>query len=447
MSWEHEMKSYLHEIDRYLGKIDKPVKKSILKEIEDHLLAKVEDTKSELQTKRLSPHQFRQLLIAFGDPKEIAREYRRTVSAKDNQKHPGSVKPWMPFIICLVVIVLLLAIIWSPDSGDDDQDEEIDLSMPEGPWFQSVEWGPQHEWAIAVSESDGLFTYDGDILRNLTGYPEGKYTGITWHPTELMFVITGSSGTIMISNTTGEYDVSIPITDGFQEIDFNPSGEYALAVGNDGHMATINETNVSYRYLPDNITDTSFYDLDWDSNSGSALLVGYTSNNFLSGSIIEFVPGENETLNGTFFEISLPTDMSTCFGIKWIEEWNQFILLCNGGQIYSIDENRTVTRIDNTHTGLAPLFDAVYLPNEEKVLIVGGNAGYDSSQRTYRLDWSSRYVLTYDGENLQLIDSDLGPHIQVCEWNPIHEHAVMLGAFGSSWIYQNGTVFDIEIGI
>lgn len=447
MSWEYELKAYLREIDRHLGHVDKQTKRSIRREVEEHLRQKVKDTMDEMNTRDLTTHQFRRILIAFGDPEEISKQYLEAVPSSSLKKGERErKKPWSVLFSITLAIGLIVFMIWMPadDDGNDGKKDD-DPVMPDGPWFQGIDWSDHWGGAVAVSWSDGVFVYNGSSMFKWDNYPEGSYTGVSWHPNESKYVVTGADGTIRLSNSTGEHDLSIPVFDDFQEVEYHPSGEYALAVGARGLMAVINETNVSHGYIPDDLTSTDFYDTAWDPVNGSAIMVGYEREDFMKGSIIEYIPAGNDTINGTFFELDLPADISTCFGIEWIEEWSVFVVVCNSGQIYTIDENRTIVRINNTLTGQQPLLDVCYVSTEDSILIVGGNSGWNSYLQEYQRKFSRKVVLRYDGENLTLIEDDIGPHLQLCEWSPVDEHVIMLGSFGSSWTYKDGIITDLDI--
>lgn len=75
-----EVEKYLKKIERELSEIDPKLKESIVQEIKEHLEDKIEDIKKSSKVSELSPRRIKTILKDFGEPEEIASDYKRQLS-------------------------------------------------------------------------------------------------------------------------------------------------------------------------------------------------------------------------------------------------------------------------------------------------------------------------------------------------------------------------------
>ncbi len=386
------------------------------------------------------------------------------------EQHPrrdkSSKRKILTGIVALTIIVsFVLAVIVIPNDSNDFIDESED--MPKLPWLQALEWNPNGDYGLLVGEGNCIVKWDGitgkdtpvgvsyfqagpvvpgfsSKLLNMTN--DTNYYDITWHPSGDYALICGSNGTILKYDGTNLTDLSLELDDDFQAIKFLPNGQYAIAVGTNGLIGKIEAGLVNYSYVPDSIIkDVSFYDLDWDGIGKNALMVGYDPNNFIRGIMIKFTPDENDTLNASYSVISSSLSPTTCFSSLWTEKWNCFIVTCGDGEIWKVREDWAISKLNNPYSDSDPIIDSMWLPNEEKVLLVGGLSGWNSIEGEYKLDQSSKIVLKLDVDNISLIHEDKGPNFLSCGWNPTNDTAVLIGSFGIVYEYSNDTVTELSI--
>ena len=80
MNDREEIGRYLNEIRRELGDVDPKLRASIVKEIEGHLREKLEEAGRGDGGGKPGKSSIREILTDFGEPGEIADEYRRQLS-------------------------------------------------------------------------------------------------------------------------------------------------------------------------------------------------------------------------------------------------------------------------------------------------------------------------------------------------------------------------------
>jgi hypothetical protein len=122
------IKNYLKSIEKELIDIDEKTKKSIIQEISEHLDEKIEDVKKSRKVSELSPKRLRKILEEFGEPQEIAREYRRQLSEEQipvsGTKKSNKKKVVASIIAVCVVLSLIFAIFTVIDFNDEKKDDK-----------------------------------------------------------------------------------------------------------------------------------------------------------------------------------------------------------------------------------------------------------------------------------------------------------------------------------
>lgn len=446
MSTYPEIKNYLKNIEKELAGLDVATKSSIIQEIDEHLGEKLEEIKSGVKSKKVTSKRVKKILEDFGEPKEIASEYRRQLF-DDKMPDQGAKKTHNKGVMAgiaaiLIIVSLILASIiyigWFDGENDDDE--------PSGPWLQAIAWKPGGDYCLIVGEGTPIIKYDGNEMDAIESSPIMKFFDVAWHPSGDFALICGINGAIYKFDGINLIDLSIQMPDGFFAIKFTPNGDYALAVGANGLLGLVKDNQSKYCYIPDYvIKDIFFYDLAWLGNGSSALLVGYRDNSFTNGIMLSFTPGMDRILNATYNILSTPPSLSTCFSTLWIDEWNSIIVTANMAQIYRIGENWTIDLIPNPFSKIDPIIDALWHPLENRVILVGGLAGWNMEENRYELDKSTRHVMSTDGNKMYLIESRQGPHYLSCGWNPVDESVILIGAFGVTNKYQDGKVSELEI--
>jgi hypothetical protein len=111
MSEFAEIKSYIKKIQNELGEIDDNLKKSIIQDIEEHLNEKIEQSRK-ANNGKISQDNISKILSDFGEPREIANEYRQQLS-EEIQPSPYKKKiPLKKMIFTLVVIMIVVSLIF-----------------------------------------------------------------------------------------------------------------------------------------------------------------------------------------------------------------------------------------------------------------------------------------------------------------------------------------------
>jgi hypothetical protein len=113
MNKHPEIRRYLKGIEEELSDIDDPLKKSIIKEIEDHLEEKLQGAKNFFSDSEISPEEIKKILEEFGEPEEIAREYRRQLSEGDESFYNRKKTPTKYIILPVVITVIVISSIFA----------------------------------------------------------------------------------------------------------------------------------------------------------------------------------------------------------------------------------------------------------------------------------------------------------------------------------------------
>ena len=122
------IKNYLKSIEKELIDIDEQTKKSIIQEISEHLDEKIEDVKKSKKVTELSQKKLKKILEEFGEPHEIAREYRRQLSeaqiAVRGIKKSNKKQVIASIIALCVVLTLIFAIFTVINFNDEKKDDK-----------------------------------------------------------------------------------------------------------------------------------------------------------------------------------------------------------------------------------------------------------------------------------------------------------------------------------
>ncbi|MGA1822375.1 MAG: HAAS signaling domain-containing protein, partial [Thermoplasmatota archaeon] len=129
MTADDQIRSYLKRIENALSGVDKSRKKAILGDIRDNIEDKIAEYQTSKNSKRtLKDSEIEMILDNFGDPEEIALNYRMH-SAEDPSG--GKVRiPWLPILTVVIILVLLssiIAVMFFIFSPDGDEEETIHI--------------------------------------------------------------------------------------------------------------------------------------------------------------------------------------------------------------------------------------------------------------------------------------------------------------------------------
>ncbi|WP_455392557.1 HAAS signaling domain-containing protein [[Eubacterium] cellulosolvens] len=447
MSEQDIIQAYLKNIDAELVDVDSGLRNSILQEIEEHLTEKIEDVKISKKVTKLSSKKIKEILKEFGEPKEIAIEYRRQLDEAQEfgkrAKKSVTRSFILPFIGFIAIFILIVAVIYYSGYLDNNDNSG---SEPEGPWLQAIAWKPNDDYCLVVGEGMPVVKYDGDNYTVIDSPYHSKYYDVAWHPSGDYALICGSEG--MLLKFDGSYltDLSLDINEKFSAIKFSPDGTYAIAVGTNSVIGIVTTNQSEYFYIPDNIVDSvDLDDLAWTGEGDQVLLVGYYSSTFTKGIMIKFTPGSDDVWNRTYSILPTPVHLSTCFSARWVEQWGCFLVTGNMGQLFMINEDWTIVEIQNTFSDIEPILDSVWHPIEKRVILVGGLIRWNEPEGIYELDKSTYHVLTTDGKNITLVDHGQGPHFLSCEWNPKDKTVIMIGAFSLAYEYKDGEISKLSV--
>lgn len=127
-----EVEKYLKTIEKELYEIDPKLRKSIIQEISEHLEDKIEDVKRKSKVTKLSPGKIKAILKDFGDPEEIASDYKHQLS--DAQEFVSTKKTKVAktialgisiFIIILLILLPIYYLYFYPEESIGLEDKTI----------------------------------------------------------------------------------------------------------------------------------------------------------------------------------------------------------------------------------------------------------------------------------------------------------------------------------
>jgi hypothetical protein len=145
MSVKRIIKNYMNSIDTELGDINADLKRSVMQEIEEHLNDKIEDARKSVSGAELTEAQVKKLLEEFGEPVEIAREYKKQMRDDMDDTFSGRPRGMKRIIVPVLALIIAAALIWVAvsffiDSGDDNPGPE-DNTIIEGKGLEAIQIG------------------------------------------------------------------------------------------------------------------------------------------------------------------------------------------------------------------------------------------------------------------------------------------------------------------
>lgn len=147
-----EIRSYLKKIENELVEIDRKQKKSIIEEIEGHLLEKIEQAQGS-DGNELSSSEIKKMLKEFGEPEEISKEYLRQLSDEKISKRgkgKSSVKRviFSLIAICIVATIIIAGFVYfGKDDGKKEDEKKIII---EGKGLDDIQIGDDLSKIIEV---------------------------------------------------------------------------------------------------------------------------------------------------------------------------------------------------------------------------------------------------------------------------------------------------------
>lgn len=141
MNKHPEIRHYLKEIEKELSDIDSDLRKSIINEIQEHLDDKFQVVNSSIPDTEVSSEDVKKILDDFGEPKEIASEYKRQL-LDEQESYPRRRKSSTKVIIlvlAILVIVVFVIIAGLFLVGEDK--EEPENTIYEGIGLSSIQIG------------------------------------------------------------------------------------------------------------------------------------------------------------------------------------------------------------------------------------------------------------------------------------------------------------------
>ncbi|UCE75042.1 MAG: hypothetical protein JSV56_04885 [Methanomassiliicoccales archaeon] len=141
MNKHPEIRHYLREIEKELSDMDSDLKKSIINEINEHLEEKFHFIESPVPDSEVKAEDVKKILEDFGEPKEIASEYKRQLldEKESFDKRKKSSAKVIILVLALLVIVVFVIIAGLFLLGEDK--EEADSTIYEGLGLSSIQIG------------------------------------------------------------------------------------------------------------------------------------------------------------------------------------------------------------------------------------------------------------------------------------------------------------------
>lgn len=157
MSKYPKIRKYLRNIENELIDINLSLKKSILREIEEHLNEKVEDAKKSKKISKISSSEIDSILKDFGEPKEIAIEYRRQLSEErmSPRRKKGSKKKRIMVILIFIflmssILIPIFNVLWlTNDEGNNYKELQDNIIYP-GIGLKNIQVGDTLDKIIEV---------------------------------------------------------------------------------------------------------------------------------------------------------------------------------------------------------------------------------------------------------------------------------------------------------
>jgi len=150
------IRKYLWKIKKELGDIDNSMKRSILREIEEHLEDKLEQAGKPSKGTKISSKKINKIIEEFGEPKEIAKEYKRQLFDEKSASYKEKKRSFKNVVAAgLAIMIVLSLIISTVFLVISDNDEGHANTMFAGTGLDSIKLGE-----------------DMDDIQDLYGEPE-----------------------------------------------------------------------------------------------------------------------------------------------------------------------------------------------------------------------------------------------------------------------------------
>ena len=216
------IKNYIKEVENELGDMDKNTKNSIRQELEVHLNEKFTERKGKLKLEKIKEE--------FGEPNQIAIEYKREMLEEKSEpsRKKEKKKRAIPIIAVTIVAIIIIAgiFLFIPAEDSENNDIKIGGTIYEGKGLDSLQIGDSQQEVIDKlgqpnSRSDQSYTiwlnyrenYGIDLLINRNtdlvteirfneGFDGGLSSGITigTHITEVLNQYNGPTRTLRASS-------------------------------------------------------------------------------------------------------------------------------------------------------------------------------------------------------------------------------------------------------
>jgi hypothetical protein len=150
MNKHPEIRRYLREIESELSQVEDELKSSIIKEIDEHLEDKFQALISSMPDSEVSSDDIRRILDEFGEPKEIASEYKRQLLDEQEsvpKKRTSSIKIVI-LLFAILVIVVFTIIAGLLLVGEDDEEKEN--TIYEGVGLSSIQIGDDLNKVLSI---------------------------------------------------------------------------------------------------------------------------------------------------------------------------------------------------------------------------------------------------------------------------------------------------------
>jgi len=150
MPMQPEIRSFLKKIENELVGIDRKQKKSIIQEIEGHLLEKIEQTQGS-DGNELSSKEIKKMLEEFGEPEEISQEYLRQLSDEKISSRGKGKSSAKRVIISLIAIGVVASLLIAGFVYFGGEEKEIEKQIIiEGKGLEDIQIGDSLDKIIGI---------------------------------------------------------------------------------------------------------------------------------------------------------------------------------------------------------------------------------------------------------------------------------------------------------
>ncbi len=152
-----KIRRYLKDIEKKLSGYERSQKRSIVNEIEEHLKEKFQQLE-EANGSEISSDDVKKILKQFGEPEEIASEYKRQLSDESESPYAKKKSPTKYIILPIVALAIVTSIILAGLLLIGEEEKEYNNTIHEGVGLDSIKIGD-----------------DLDKITGLYGEPENRF--------------------------------------------------------------------------------------------------------------------------------------------------------------------------------------------------------------------------------------------------------------------------------